>query len=170
MTGKKKNLSEVEALPSAAGLNFGVVVSEWNGEITEKLKEGCIKTLTEAGAPEDQIKVITVPGSFELPFGAKLLLGESSPDAIICLGCVIKGETKHDEYINHAISQGLIQLSLFANVPIIFGVLTPNTYEQALDRAGGAHGNKGVESAVTAIRMATLKKEIRDTKKKIGFS
>ena len=151
-------------------MSIGIVVSDWNNEITHKLLEGCLSALKEAGAIEDQIRTLHVPGSFELPFGAKLLLGDSSPDAIICLGCVIKGETKHDEYINNAISQGLIQLSLFANTPIIFGVLTPNTFEQALERAGGKHGNKGVEAAATAIHMVSLKKGLKETKKKIGFS
>lgn len=166
---KKKNLSKHDTLPDASKWKFALVVSDWNDKITHSLLDGARSTLRDAGVPEDQIKVLHVPGAYELPFGAKLAIGDFGPDAIICLGCVIKGETDHNEYINHSVAQGLTQLSLFANLPIIFGVLTPLTYEQAEARAGGAHGNKGVEAAVTAIKMVALKKSMNEKKKTIGF-
>ena len=171
MASAQKNLSDYNEsnIPSAAGFTFGVVVSAWNQEITHALYEGCYETLIKHGTPEENIHVIQVPGSFELPAGAKLLAGSRRFDAIICLGCVIKGETKHDEYINQAVASGLTNLSIVSGIPCIFGVLTPNTMEQALDRAGGQHGNKGVEAAVTAIRMAGLRKELGTPGSKIGY-
>ena len=110
-----------------------------------------------------------VPGSFELTAGAKMIADEHKVDAVICLGCVIKGETSHNEYINYAVANGLTNLSMVYGRPFVFGVLTPDTEEQALDRAGGKHGNKGVEAAVTAIRMAAIKKGLKGSKPKIGF-
>lgn len=171
MASTLKNLSGYNEsnIPSAAGFTFGIVVSEWNHEITHALFEGCYETLVRHGARAENIHSIQVPGSFELPAGAKLLAGSRKFDALICLGCVIKGETKHDEYINHAVATGLTGLSIASGIPCIFGVLTPNTMEQALDRAGGQHGNKGVEAAVTAIRMAALRKELTKSGTKIGF-
>lgn len=168
---KKKNLSDVKVpqLKEPAKIKVGIVVSEWNDQITGKLLAGSLETLTGAGLTEQNIRVIRVPGSFELPFGAKLLIGQDSPDALICIGCVIQGETKHNEYINHAVSQSISQLSLFANIPISFGVLTPNTMEQAEDRAGGKHGNKGVEAAAAALRMIALRQSMKEGKKQIGF-
>ena len=168
---KKKDLSSVEIpdLEQIEKVKVGVVVSEWNEKITGKLLEGCRDTLIEAGVHSENLKVIHVPGSFELPFGAKLLIGRDHPDAVICLGCVIQGETKHNEYINMAVSQSISQLSLFSNIPIIYGVLTPDTMKQAEDRAGGKHGNKGVEAAATALRMIALKQTMKGGKKKIGF-
>lgn len=171
MASTLKNLSEYNDsnIPAAAGFTFGIVVSEWNQEITHALFEGCYETLVQHGAKAENIHSIQVPGSFELPVGAKLLAGSRKFDALICLGCVIKGETKHDEYINHAVATGLTGLSIASGIPCIFGVLTPNTMEQALDRAGGQHGNKGVEAAVTAIRMAALRKALTQSGTKIGF-
>lgn len=171
MASALKNLSDYNEknIPSAEVLNFGIVVSEWNASITHKLYEGCFDTLLKHGAKEENIHTIQVPGSFELPTGAKLLAGNKKVDAVICLGCVIKGETKHDEYINTAVSIGLTNLSIASSIPFIYGVLTPNTEGQAKERAGGKHGNKGVEAAVTAIRMATLKKDLGGAKKKIGY-
>lgn len=172
MASSIKNLSTYDEsnIPQAERFHFGIVVSDWNTEITHALYEGCFDTLVKHGAKEDSIKTVQVPGAFELPVGAKLLAGAKRFDAIICLGCVIKGETQHDEYINHAVSTGLAQLSIVSGIPCIFGVLTPNNMEQALDRAGGKHGNKGVEAAVTAIRMAALKKDLAMPTSKIGFS
>lgn len=171
MATELKNLSQydAESIPSAAEFKFGIVVSEWNAHITHTLYKGCLDSLIEHGADEDSIKTIQVPGSFELPLGARLLLSNGKFDAVICIGCVIKGETKHDEYINQSVSIGLTNLSLTSGIPCIFGVLTPNTEEQALDRAGGKHGNKGVEAAITAIRMAALKKGLTVKERKIGF-
>ncbi len=156
-------------IPSAEKFSIGIVVSAWNAKITHALYEGCLATLKKHGAKESNIKTIQVPGSFELPTGARLLLANDKYDAIICLGCVIKGETKHDEYINQAVSIGITNLALTSGTPCIFGVLTPNSEEQALERAGGKYGNKGVEAAVTAIRMATLKKELAAKETRIGF-
>jgi 6,7-dimethyl-8-ribityllumazine synthase len=162
MASALRNLSKYDEnkLPSVKGVTFGIVVSEWNSEITFKLYEGCYDTLVKIGVPENDIKTALVPGTFELPSAAQMLNARYNPDVVICIGCVIKGETKHDEYINHSCATALAQLGIQNGKPFIFGVLTPNTYEQALDRAGGKHGNKGVEAAVTAIRMAALKKEL----------
>jgi 6,7-dimethyl-8-ribityllumazine synthase len=159
-----------KSVPSGAGRKFGIVVSDWNRAITDKLLSGCKATLAAYEVAEGDIQVVRVPGSFELPMGAKLLLSRERIDAIICLGCVIKGETKHDEYISQSVANGIMQLSLVSNTPIIFGVLTPNSSEQAEERAGGVHGNKGIEAAETALHMAALKKEIGQKPYKIGFS
>ncbi len=156
-------------VPDAGPYKFGIVVSDWNTRITHAMYEGCYETLQKHGATAENIRTAQVPGSFELPVGAKMLAGAGRFDAIICLGCVIKGETRHDEYINHAVATGLTGLGIASGIPIIFGVLTPENMEQALDRAGGRHGNKGVEAAVTAIRMAALRKELARPGNKIGF-
>lgn len=171
MASAKKNLSKYDdkTIPSADGMTFGIVLSEWNAAITHKLYEGCFDTLLKHGAEEDNIYTVQVPGSFELTVGAKILAGNKKLDAVICLGCVIKGETKHDEYINTAVSIGLTNLGIASGIPFIYGVLTPNTEEQAKERAGGKHGNKGVEAAVTAIRMAALRKDLSQAKKSIGY-
>jgi 6,7-dimethyl-8-ribityllumazine synthase len=150
-------------------MTFGIVVAEWNPRITHALYEGCYNTLVRHGAKPENIHTVQVPGSFELPAGARILAGRHNPDAIICIGCVIRGETNHNEYISHAVANGLINLSIASGRPFIFGVLTPNDEQQALDRAGGKHGNKGTEAAVTAIRMAALKRSDKEGRKKIGF-
>ncbi len=171
MATSLKNLSDYNPadMPSAGEMSFAIVVSDWNPEITHALYQGCLATLLAHGAKEDKIHTIQVPGSFELPYGARLAIGHHNPDAVICLGCVIKGETKHDEYISMAVAGGLTNLSMASNRPVIFGVLTPNNMEQARDRAGGQHGNKGVEAAFTAIRMCALRKQLGNQKQKIGF-
>lgn len=171
MASALKNLSTYDDtnIPDAAELSFGVVVADWNRDITHKLYEGCVETLLKHGAKEENIHVVQVPGTFELPAGARILAGREKLHAVVCLGCVIKGETKHDEYINNAVSQGLVNLSVATGKPFIFGVLTPNTHEQAVDRSGGKYGNKGVEAAVTAIRMGALYVEKPEGKKTIGF-
>lgn len=171
MASALKNLSAYDesTVPDAAEMTFGIVVAEWNAAVTHALYEGCFDTLLQHGAKAENIFTMQVPGSFELPMGARLLAGKHSPDAVICLGCVIRGETSHNEYINHAVANGLVNLSIASGRPFIFGVLTPNDEQQALDRAGGQHGNKGVEAAVTAIRMAALKRGDREGKRKIGF-
>ncbi|MBK9338491.1 MAG: 6,7-dimethyl-8-ribityllumazine synthase [Lewinellaceae bacterium] len=171
MASALKNLSRYNdsEIPDAAALSFGIVVAEWNAHITHALYEGCYDTLLRHGAKAENIHTVQVPGSFELPAGARILNGQKNLDAVICLGCVIKGETNHNEYINQAVAQGLVNLSIATGKPFIFGVLTPNDEQQALDRAGGKHGNKGVEAAVTAIRMAALKRGVSEGKKKIGF-
>jgi len=173
MSSSLKNLSSYDesTIPAADDMVFGIVVAEWNAHITHALYEGCVDTLLKHGAKEENIHVAQVPGSFELPIGARMLSGQHTLDAVICLGCVIKGETSHDEYINNAVATGLTNLSLTTGKPYIFGLLTTNDEQQALDRAGGKHGNKGVEAAVTAIRMGVLKKGEagENGKRKIGF-
>ena len=173
MASNLKNLSSYndETIPTAADMIFGVVVAEWNKHITHALYEGCVETLLKHGAKEENIHIAQVPGAFELPTAARLLASRfPAVDAVVCLGCVIKGETKHDEYINLSVANALQNLSITLAKPFIFGLLTPNDEQQALDRAGGKHGNKGVEAAVTAIRMAALKNDFDGKKKgKIGF-
>ncbi|MCC7232711.1 MAG: 6,7-dimethyl-8-ribityllumazine synthase [Bacteroidia bacterium] len=159
MKAKKHNLSESHLSPAedASGLRFGIVVSSWNSEITESLFRAAVSTLKSAGCPDENIFRTDVPGSFELPLGAKILYEQRKPDAIICLGCVIRGETPHFDYICSAVSAGIMQLNVEKGLPFIFGVLTTENIQQAQDRSGGTHGNKGIEAAVTAIRMALLK-------------
>ncbi len=158
MATELKNLSEYDAntVPSASNMSFGIVVSEWNAEITEALYKGAFETLIKHGAKKENITKMNVPGSFELTYGSKLLAENSDVDVIICLGCVIQGETKHFDYISQSVSYGISELNLSFDIPFIFGVLTTNTQQQALDRAGGKHGNKGDEAAITAIKMAFL--------------
>jgi len=171
MASSIENLSSVvsQNVPSAKGLKFGIIRAEWNEKVTQALADGCKAFLLESGAIDADIHSVDVPGSFELPMGAKILLSNDKYDAIICLGCVIKGETKHDEYISNAVSSAIAQLGILSNTPVIFGVLTPNSMEQAIDRSGGKHGNKGVEAAATAIKMAKLKADHNTLKKSIGF-
>lgn len=171
MASALKNLSTYDesSMPDASPFNFGIVVSEWNSHITHALYEGCYDTLLKHGANPDNIHTIQVPGAFELTTGAKLLMGSRRLDVVICLGCVIKGETSHNEYINHAVATGLTALSAATSIPCIYGVLTPNDETQALERAGGKHGNKGVEAAATAIRMAALKKDLQKPSGTVGF-
>lgn len=171
MASALKNLSEYDEknLSSAEPFTFGIVVADWNKDITHTLYEGCFDTLKKHGAKVENIHTIQVPGAFELPVGAKLVASGHRVDAVICLGAVIKGETDHDKYINQAVATGLTNLSIASGIPCIFGLLTPNTHEQAKDRAGGKHGNKGVEAAVTAIRMASLRKNNAKPSGKIGY-
>lgn len=149
-----------DALPSGEGLRIGVVTAEWNRKITFALRDACLQTLIGNGVAEASITAVQVPGSFELPSAAQMLLEYRELDAVVCLGCVIKGETRHDEYINHAVAQGLTDLGLQYGTPVIFGVLTTEDEAQAEDRAGGKHGNKGTEAAVTALRMVGLQRHL----------
>ncbi|TVR79884.1 MAG: 6,7-dimethyl-8-ribityllumazine synthase [Chitinophagaceae bacterium] len=151
------SLFDESKIPSAQNMRFGVVVSEWNQVITDTLRDGCIETLKKFGAKDDAILEILVPGSFELVPGAQMLAELKSTDAIICLGCVVKGETKHDDYINNAVANGLTQLSIKYKIPFIFGLVTTQNEQQAFDRSGGKSGHKGIESALTAIKMVHLK-------------
>jgi 6,7-dimethyl-8-ribityllumazine synthase len=159
MSSVTKNLSTFEGslVADAANYKFGLVVSEWNHEITNALKEGAIKTLLQYGALKENIINRAVPGSFELTLGAQYLAEFTDVDAIICLGCVIQGETRHFDFICDAVAKGITDLTITYNVPVIFGVLTPDTQQQAIDRAGGKHGNKGDEAAITAIKMLALR-------------
>ena len=149
-----------ENIPDAGEMRFGIVVSDWNSEITWSLLEGAVKTLKKHGATEDNIVIKHVPGSFELTLGAQFLAEYDDLDAIICLGCVIQGETPHFTYICQGVTQGITQLNLEYNIPFVFGVLTTIDLQQAKERSGGKHGNKGDEAAVTAIKMAALQREM----------
>jgi len=157
MTKKNTNLSHFnkEEVPNAKGLSFGIVVSEWNGNITEGLYKGATDALIKCGANANDIVRYVVPGSYELVFGAKIA-AKNKPDAIICLGSVIQGETKHFDFVCNAVALGIKDLNISLDIPVVFGVLTDNTMEQAKNRSGGEFGNKGVEAAITAIKMATL--------------
>lgn len=161
--GQDLSSYDPQALPAADKFRIGLVVSEWNPEITESLFKGAQQVLLDCGCPEDQINRMTVPGSFELSFGAKLLCQSESYDAIIVIGTVIQGETRHFDYVCQSVTQGVTQLNVDYATPVIFCVLTDNTIEQSRARSGGAHGNKGVECAVAALKMAALrrKQEVR---------
>lgn len=159
------NLSayDPDSVPDALDMSFGIVVSDWNRDITWALLEEALSTLKQHGADYNNIVVRHVPGSFEIPLGAQLIAEHCDVDAILCIGCVIQGETPHFTYICQGVTQGIMNLNLDYNIPFIFGVLTTETHQQALDRAGGKHGNKGTEAALTAIKMVdyqrTLEKE-----------
>jgi 6,7-dimethyl-8-ribityllumazine synthase len=156
------NLSAYDpgSVPDAGKMRFGIVVSDWNREVTWSLLDGAVKTLRKHGASDNNIIVRHVPGSFELTLGAQFLAEYDDPDAIICLGCVIQGETPHFTYICESVTQGITSLNLEYNIPFIFGVLTTHDKEQALERSGGKLGNKGDEAAITAIKMAALQNEM----------
>ena len=152
------NLSEYDktTIPNAKNLRFGIVVSEWNDTITENLFKGAKDTFLENGVlPEDIIRW-DVPGSFELIFGCKKMLETQQIDAIIAIGTVIQGQTKHFDFVCDGVTQGIKDLNIKYDIPTIFCVLTDNTMQQSIDRSGGVHGNKGVECAIAAIKMANL--------------
>jgi 6,7-dimethyl-8-ribityllumazine synthase len=166
MSSSQKNLSSFDSssLPSAAKMRIGIVVSEWNPEITEKLFAGAHETLVACGCEKENIIRKNVPGSFELVTGGLFFAEYEDVDAVIALGCVIQGETRHFEFICQAVSQGLTGLSIKFGLPFIFGVLTTDTLLQAKERSGGKHGNKGIEAAVTAVRMIALQQEFEGGK------
>lgn len=158
MASSIKNLSAYsnKNLTDISSKVFALVVSEWNEEVTGTLYSGAVNTLLKHGAKKENIHKVDVPGSFELSLGAQKLAERQEVDAVICIGCVVQGETKHFDFICNAVAHGITEVSLKYNKPVIFGVLTPNTQQQALDRAGGKHGNKGDEAAITAIKMLAL--------------
>ena len=153
-----QNLSEYDfnSVPDASEMNIGIVVAEWNRNITEKLLRGACDTLERHGVKPENIVVKRVPGSFELTFGAKRLAESKELDAIIVLGCVVRGDTPHFDYVCSCVTHGITELNLMYDIPFIFGMLTTNTMQQAEDRAGGRLGNKGDEAAVTAIKMVNF--------------
>jgi 6,7-dimethyl-8-ribityllumazine synthase len=157
-----KNLSEYDltSVPSAEQMRFGIVVAEWNYEVTGPLAQGAADTLKKHGAKDENIIIKHVPGTFELTLGAQYLAEFAHVDAIIALGCVIQGETRHFDFICDGVTQGITSLNIKYNKPFIFGVLTTDNQQQALDRAGGKLGNKGDEAAVTAIKMLALKADL----------
>ncbi len=158
MATENKNLSHYNKaiLPDVSTRKFGLVVSEWNEQITEALSRGAYDTLLDCGVKKEHIIRWNVPGSFELTYGCKKMITEFKPDAVIAIGSVIQGETKHFDFVCDAVAQGIKDLNVQTDVPVIFCVLTDNTLQQALDRSGGKHGNKGVEAAIAAIKMAAL--------------
>ena len=159
MATATKNLSVYDkaTIPNAKDLRFGIVVSEWNPKITEGLFLGAKEALVDCGASSDNIHRLDVPGSFELTFGCKKLIEKGVFDAVIAIGSVIQGETKHFDFVCSATAQGIMDLNVITNVPVIFCVLTDNNMQQAIDRSGGKHGNKGSEAAIAAIKMAALR-------------
>lgn len=159
-----KNLSSYNPneIPSAKKMKFGIVVSDWNQEVTHSLLRGALETLISHGAKEENILVKHVPGSFELTLGAQFMAEYADLDGVICLGCVIQGETRHFDFICQGVTHGITELNMNYNIPFVFGLLTTNNQEQAIDRSGGKHGNKGVEAAITTIKMAALQKEMEE--------
>ncbi len=156
MATSNLSLYDMSTVPNANSFRFGIVVSEWNADITKNLCEGAVQTLLKHGAKEENITISQVPGSFELIYGAKKMLKENRFDAIIAIGNVIQGETKHFDYVCEAVAQGIKDLNVLFDIPTIFCVLTDNNKQQSIDRSGGKHGNKGVECAIAAIKMANL--------------
>jgi len=157
-----KSLSDFSHLEvsSAEAFTFGIVVAQWNVAITGPLYDGAYQLLLDKGAKPENIKTIQVPGSFELTSGADILLRDASIDAVICLGCVIQGETRHFDFICNAVANGISNVAIKYNKPVIFGVLTTDNQKQAEERSGGIHGNKGEEAAITAIQMAKIHNDI----------
>lgn len=162
MATKYHNLSDYDstAMPDASTMKVGIVVAEWNFEITSKLLDGARSTLIKNGVLPENILERWVPGSFELVYGAKLLSNKTDVDAVIVLGCVVRGDTPHFEYVCSGVTQGITTLNVHHEIPFIFGLLTNDTMQQSIDRAGGVLGNKGDEAAVTAIKMIALNKEL----------
>jgi 6,7-dimethyl-8-ribityllumazine synthase len=157
MASSLHNLSDydINSVPSAEDMRFGIVVSEWNNNITSALLQGAYDTLLRHGAKEENIRVMTVPGSFELVYGSSQMVKSGKVDAVIAIGCVIRGDTPHFDYICQGATYGLSKLNLQSNVPVIYGLLTCNNHDQAEARCGGILGNKGDECAITAIKMVS---------------
>ena len=158
MATRFQKLSDLdpEQMPDTGAMRIAIIVSEWNSEITEQLKEGAYNTLLKNGVKKENIFVVHVPGSFELIYATRRIIGSVKPDAIIGIGCVIRGETPHFDYVCSAVTQGFAQINADGDIPCIFGLLTTDNLQQALDRSGGKYGNKGDEYALSAIKMAHL--------------
>jgi len=161
MATANKNLSDYDkaTIPNAKDFRFGIVVSNWNDTVTNGLYHGAAAALLDCGALPENIVRWDVPGSFELIYGASRMMRSGNFDAIITIGCVIKGETMHFEFVCQGVTQGIAALNQAGEVPVIFCVLTDNNMQQSLDRSGGAHGNKGTEAGIAAILMAALRKK-----------
>ena len=159
MATEFKNLSsyDPDSIPNGKGKRIAIVVSEWNRSITGNLLKGAYNTLVKFGVDSDDIIINYVPGSYELTFGAKVMIEKANIDSVIILGCVIQGETPHFTFVCDSVTEGTTQLNLNYDIPVIFGLLTTNTQEQAIARSGGRHGNKGDEAAITALKMIELK-------------
>ena len=163
MATVNKNLSQYDknSVPNAKDFRFGIVVSEWNETITGGLYKGAIEALLENGTLPENIVSWDVPGSFELIYGSKRMLETQNVDAVIAIGSVIQGETKHFDFVCEAVSQGIKDLNVQTDVPVVFCVLTDNNMQQAIDRSGGIHGNKGTEAGIVAIKMAFLRQQTK---------
>ena len=163
MATELSNLSSYDpaAVPSGEGKRIGIVVSDWNSSVTGKLLQGAYDTLIKFGVKEENIIIEHVPGSFELTYGAKVLIEWANVDCVIILGCVIQGETPHFTFVCESVTQGTTQLNLTYDVPVIFGLLTTNTLDQAKARSGGRHGNKGDEAAITALKMIAIQSKYK---------
>ena len=170
MATQNNNLSDYnkDSLPDVSNLRFGIVVSQWNDDITDGLFKGAYETLLNCGVSSDNILKLEVPGSFELIYGSKILYKKNC-DVIICLGSVIQGETKHFDYVCQGATNGIMSIGLRYNKPATFCVLTDQNEQQSIDRSGGKHGNKGTECAVSCLKMIELNKDISSPDKKIGF-
>lgn len=157
------NLSDYDfnSVPDAENMRFGIVVSEWNSNITGPLLEGAVNTLKKHGAKDENILVQTVPGSFELTYGSAQMIKSGKVDAVIAIGCVVRGDTPHVDYVCAGTTQGIAHLNATTDVPVIYGLITTNNMQQAEDRAGGKLGNKGDEGAVTAIKMVDFKRKLQ---------
>jgi len=164
MSSAHQNLSsrKMVNIPNIDHFRFTIIVAQWNKEVTGALEQGCVETLLLNGIPQSNIQVYAVPGSWELISAARLAVSHSKTDAVICIGAVIKGDTPHFEYICQGVTNGLASLCSSQDIPVIFGVLTVNTLQQALDRCGGIHGNKGDEAAITAIELAVLSGKLKE--------
>ena len=145
---------DISAIPDATNMRVGIVVSEWNNQITDRLLESAVNTLTANGVSPTSITVRRVPGSFELVYGASLMAKSGYVDAIIAIGCVVRGDTPHFDYICQGVTAGIARLNTSSEIPIIYGLLTTEDLQQAKDRSGGKLGNKGDECAIDAIKMA----------------
>lgn len=154
------SLYDSDSIPDASDFRFGLVVSEWNPEITQNLHDGALETLLKHGTKKENIISVKVPGSFELVWGCKQLLEKKNLDAVIAIGNVIRGETEHFTFVCEGVTQGIKDLNINYTTPTVFCVLTDNDKQQSIDRSGGKHGNKGVECALAAIKMADLKGKI----------
>ncbi|SDG83302.1 6,7-dimethyl-8-ribityllumazine synthase [Flavobacterium omnivorum] len=161
MATVNKNLSDYDknSIPNAKDFRFGIVVAEWNDTITEGLFKGAIDALLENQVPAQHIIRWNVPGSFELIYGSKKMLQTQNVDAVIAIGCVIQGQTKHFDFVCEGVTQGIKDLNVQTDIPVIFCVLTDNTMQQSIDRSGGIHGNKGTEAAIAAIKMAYIRQQ-----------
>ena len=159
------SLKTFEGNLDAKGLRFAIIAGRFNSFITERLVGGAMDALRRSGASEDDIELVRVPGSWEMPLAVAAVLGQKRHDAVICLGAVIRGETPHFDYIAGETAKGIAQASLKAGVPVSFGVLTTNTLEQAIDRAGAKGGNKGFDAAMSAVEMANLLRGLRSQAK-----
>jgi 6,7-dimethyl-8-ribityllumazine synthase len=165
------NLSDYKPLQisDAGSFRIGIVVSQWNDFATFNLRDGAMEILKKEGVKKNNIHVFTVPGAFELSFASMQLCKERKFDAVIAIGCVIRGETPHFDYVCSAVAQGIKDCNILTEIPTIFCVLTDDTKEQSIARSGGSLGNKGIEAAVTALQMIDFKRNLSEKKKHIGF-